>query len=74
MVGKLYVLVIAGSNQLCKYIIIGSIYHSPDRKYDNIDFNIIKEHMDIIKDRYKEKNKNIIFHVNGDLNAKNSIW
>ena len=59
----------------CKYIlIVGSIYHSPDGKYDNIDINSISEHMDIIKNRYKDKNKKIIFHINGDFNAKNTIW
>ena len=59
----------------CKYIIIfGSIYHSPDRKYDNIDLDLIYEHMDIIKDRYNDRNKKIIFYLNGDFNAKNPIW
>ena len=56
----------------CKYIIIiGSIYHSPDRKYDNIDLDCIYEHMECIKERFKNRKKKIIFYLNGDFNAKN---
>ena len=58
-----------------KYIIIvGSIYHSPDRKFDNIDINVISNQMNTIKDRYKNDKKKIIFHLNGDWNAKHNMW
>ena len=55
-------------------IIIGSIYHSPDDMYDNIDLHIINEQMEIIKDRFKNENRKICFLLNGDFNAKNLIW
>ena len=55
-------------------IIIGSIYHSPHRDYDNIDLTIINEHMEIIYNRYKNNKKKIIFYINGDWNAKHLMW
>ena len=55
-------------------IIIGSLYHSPDKDYDNIDLNIINEHMEIITERFKNEKRKLCFIINGDMNAKNHIW
>ena len=54
--------------------IIGSIYHSPDKKYDNIELNIISTQMEIIKDRFKNEKRKICFMINGDMNAKHLMW
>ena len=55
-------------------IIIGSVYHSPNSKYENIDIGIISDQMDIIRNRYKNEHKKIMFMINGDWNAKNLMW
>ena len=55
-------------------IIFGSVYHSPNREYENIDISIISNQMDMIRNRFKNENKKIMFMINGDWNAKNLMW
>ena len=73
---KLVIYVVFGQQYFANkhIIIIGSMYHSPNSKFDNIDINVISNQMDIIRNRYKNKNKKIIFHLNGDWNAKHDLW
>ena len=54
-------------------IIIGSIYHSPDRKYD-FNYDILSRNKELIIQRYKNDNRKILFQINGDFNSKHDIW
>ena len=53
------------------YFVIGSCYHSPshDAEYSNITHQ-----MNYITDQLKPTKREIVFSINGDFNAKNTIW
>ena len=58
-----------------KYIVvIGSIYHSPNKEYDNYKYNIISQHMKDICKYYNNDNRKVVFNINGDFNSKHICW
>ena len=54
-----------------KIIIIGSLYHNPG---DKCEYTEIGNQIRRIKRELKHYNKDIIFSINGDYNAKHEIW
>ena len=55
-----------------EYIVaIGSVYHSPSYEHS---YDVISNHMKIIRELYKDRKEKLVFSVNGDFNSKNCIW